>query len=40
MTFKSLDELVAKTVPNDIYFNRELKLSEPLSKKKVFFNFF
>jgi hypothetical protein len=31
LNLKSLDELVAKTVPSQIYFNRELNLSSPMS---------
>jgi glycine dehydrogenase len=31
LNLKSLDDLVAKTVPSQIYFNKELNLSSPMS---------
>lgn len=33
LNLKSLDDLVDKTVPKNIRLNRDLNLSEPLSKK-------
>ena len=32
LNLNSLDELVVKTVPNDIFFKRDLNLSPPMSK--------
>lgn len=34
LNVKTLDELVLKTVPKNIFFNRELNLSEPLTEQE------
>ena len=34
LNLSSLDELVAKTVPQNIYFNKSLNLSEPMTEQE------